>query len=80
MGQDIFERKNDQTYENCKGVVGIADDVQVFGNVETHDSMFQEVKECMEKQALCTVLINILLRPNVVVLVTNTLQKESSLT
>ena len=49
MGQDIFERKIDQTYENCKGAVGIADDVQVFGNEETHDSMFQEAKECMEK-------------------------------
>ena len=33
-----------------------------------------------KKQALCIVLINVLLRPNVVVLVTNTLQKESSLT
>ena len=32
MGQDIFERKIDQAYENCKGAVGIADDVQVFGN------------------------------------------------
>ena len=28
MGQDIFERKIDQTYENCKGAVGIADDVR----------------------------------------------------
>ena len=49
MGQDIFERKIDQTYENCKGAVGIADDVQVFGSEETHDSMFQEAKECMKK-------------------------------
>ena len=40
MGQDIFERKIDQTYKNCKGAVGIADDVQVFGNEETHDSIF----------------------------------------
>ena len=46
---DIFERKIDQTYENCKGAVGIADDVQVFGNKESDDSMFQEAKECMEK-------------------------------
>ena len=49
MGQDIFQRKIDQTYENCKGAGVIADDVQVFGNEETHDSMFQEGKECMEK-------------------------------
>ena len=27
----------------------IADDVQVFSNKETHDSMFQDAKECMEK-------------------------------
>ena len=49
MGQDIFERKIDQTYENCKGAVGIDDDKQDLGNEETHDSMFQEAKECMEK-------------------------------
>ena len=30
-----------------------------------------------KKQALCIFLMNVLLRPNVVVLVTNTLQKES---
>ena len=49
MGQDIFKRKIDQSNENCKCAVGIVDDVQVFGNEETHDSMFQEAKECMEK-------------------------------
>ena len=49
MGQDIFQTKIDQTYENCKDAVGIADDVLVFGNEETHDCMFQEAKECMEK-------------------------------
>ena len=67
MGQDIFERKIDQTYENCKGAVGIADDVQVFCNGETHDSMFQEAKNAWTKQPLCIVLINVLLRPNIVV-------------
>ena len=71
MGEDIFERKIDQTYENCKGAVGIAEDVQVFGNEETHDRMFQEAIECIVKQALGIVLINILLRPNVL-LVTST--------
>ena len=49
MGQDNLDRKIGQTYENCKGAVGIADDVQIFGNEETHYSMFQEAKECMEK-------------------------------
>ena len=47
-----FERKIDQTYESCKGAAGITDDVQVFGNEETHDSMFQEAKECMEKTGI----------------------------
>ena len=50
MGEEIFTRKIDQTYENCKGAVGIVDDIQIFGNEETHDSMFQEAIECMEKQ------------------------------
>ena len=50
MGQDIFDRKIDQTYENCKGAVGIADDVQVFGSEETHDSMFHEAKECIKNR------------------------------
>ena len=45
MGQDIFERKIDQAYKSCRGVVGIADDVQVFGNKETHDRNFQEAIE-----------------------------------
>ena len=32
MSQDISHQKIDQTYENCKGAVGIADDIQVFVN------------------------------------------------
>ena len=40
MGQDIFERKIDQTYETARVAVGIADDVQVFGNEKLHDSIF----------------------------------------
>ena len=35
---------------NCKCAVGITDDVQIFGNEETHDRMFQEATECMENQ------------------------------
>ena len=30
MSQDTFQRKIDQTYENCQEAVGIAHDVQVF--------------------------------------------------
>ena len=52
MGQDIFEKKIVQIYENCKGAVGVADDVQVFGNEETHDGVYQEAIECMEKTGI----------------------------
>ena len=33
--QEIFQRKIDQTYENCRGAVGRAGDMQVFGNGQT---------------------------------------------
>ena len=56
-----------KTYENCKGAVGIADDVQVFGNKETHDRNFRKQQNAQEKQALSIILISVLLRPNVVV-------------
>ena len=35
--------------ENCKGAVGIADDVQVFGNKKTHDRNLHEAMECTRK-------------------------------
>ena len=34
MGSDIFEKKTDQAYKNCKGVGRIDNVVQVFGNEE----------------------------------------------
>ena len=40
MSQDIFQRK---------GAVGIADDVQVFGNEKTHDRNLHEAMECTRK-------------------------------
>ena len=49
MSQDIFQRKNDKTYENCKGAVRIADDVQVFDNEKTHDINLHEAMECTRK-------------------------------
>ena len=33
----IFQRKNDQIYKNCQGVVGITYDVEVLGDDSTHD-------------------------------------------
>ena len=49
MSQDIFQRKIDQTYENCRGAVGIADDVQIFGNEKAHDRYLHEAMECTRK-------------------------------
>ena len=36
MSQDIFHRMIDQTY-NCQSTLGIADDVQAFGDDSDHD-------------------------------------------
>ena len=33
MSQDIFQKKIDETSEKCRGVVGIADDINMFGTV-----------------------------------------------
>ena len=45
MSQDIFKKKIDKTYEKCTGAVGIADDIQVFGNDKTHDLHLHEAME-----------------------------------
>ena len=45
MSQDVFQLKIDETYRNCKGAVGIADDVQVFGTEGTHDTNLHEAME-----------------------------------
>jgi hypothetical protein len=38
MSQDVFQSKIDQTFKGCNGVVGIADDIVVFGKTaEEHD-------------------------------------------
>ena len=39
-------------YENCKGAVGIADDVQVFGDGKTHDRNLHETMECTRKAGI----------------------------
>ena len=45
MSQDIFQKKMDQACERCKGAVGITDDIQVFGNDNTHDLHLHEAME-----------------------------------
>ena len=38
ISQDIFQAKIDQTFEDCEGVVGIADDIVISGKTEEeHD-------------------------------------------
>ena len=49
ISQDIFQRKTDQIYENCRGAVGIADDVQVFGNEKTLTEICMKQWSALEK-------------------------------
>jgi len=50
MSQDIFQTKIDQTFEACKGVAGIADDIVVFGTTsEEHDrNMHGMLRQCQD--------------------------------
>ena len=70
MLQDIFQKKIDQTYEKCKGAVGIADDIHVFGSDHTHDLHLHEAMErtrkagikvnydkCIVKTRSCSILV-----------------------
>ena len=39
MSQDVFQAKIDQTFEDCEGTIGIADDIVIFGKSEQeHDN------------------------------------------
>ena len=49
MSQDVFQRKIDQAFENCKCAVGIADDIQVFGTDDNHDLHLHEAVERTRK-------------------------------
>ena len=48
MSQDVFQSKIDQTFEGCNGIVGIADDIVVFGKTtEEHDeNLHGMMKKC----------------------------------
>ena len=43
--QDIFQKRMDQTFERCKGAIPIADDIQVFGTDDNHDTHLHEAME-----------------------------------
>ena len=51
MLQDIFQ-KIDQTYEKCKGAVGIAVYIQVFGSDQSHDLHLHETMERTRKAGI----------------------------
>ena len=55
ISQDIFLKKIYQTYEKCKGAVSIADDIQVYGNDNTHDIC---VHESMERPRRVGIMLN----------------------
>ena len=46
IAQDVFQTKMEQTFEGCKDVVGIADEIGVFGkiNEEHHRNMHAMLK------------------------------------
>ena len=50
MSQDVFQTKIDPTFEGCEGVVGIADDIVVFGKTtEEHDrNIHAMLKHCID--------------------------------
>ena len=66
----------DQAFDGCKGAIPIADDIQVYGNENTHDTHLHEAMEkarsagiklnydkCVIKTKSCTEnIINILLK------------------
>ena len=50
MSQDIFQTRIDQTFEGCRGVIAIADDIVVYGDSEaSHDAnMHGMISRCKE--------------------------------
>ncbi|XP_020903454.1 uncharacterized protein K02A2.6 [Exaiptasia diaphana] len=53
MFQDIFQTRIDQTFEGCNGVIGIADDIVVYGDSEAaHDSNMHAMIERCKKNWL----------------------------
>ena len=46
MSQDVFQKKMDEVYSSCSGVIGIADDLTVHGNGnDEHDLRLHQVME-----------------------------------
>ena len=43
--QDTFQKRMDQIFESCKGVLSIADDIQVLGTDENHGTHLHKTME-----------------------------------
>ena len=53
MSQDIFQFKVDETYRNCDGAIGIADDITVYGkNDKEHDLHLHKTMERTRKAGI----------------------------
>ena len=53
MSQDIFQFKIDETYRDCQGAIGIADDITVYGkNDKEHDLHLHETMERTRKAGI----------------------------
>lgn len=53
MSRDIFQFKIDETYRDCRGAIGIADDVTVYGkNAKEHDLHLHETMEHRKKAGI----------------------------
>ncbi|KAI8520241.1 hypothetical protein Bbelb_034980 [Branchiostoma belcheri] len=56
VSQDVFQREIDDAYRNCRGAIGIADDIQVYGeDDEAHD---YNLHEAMEKTRAAGIKLN----------------------
>ena len=53
MSQDVFQLKIDETYRNCLGATGIADDITVHGQDESHhDVHLHDAMECTRRAGI----------------------------
>ncbi|XP_063953999.1 uncharacterized protein K02A2.6-like [Lytechinus pictus] len=53
MSQDVFQHRMDQILEQCTGVIGIADDIVVFGDSQqSHDRNLHALMEVAAKSGL----------------------------
>ena len=79
MSQDIFQQNIDQTYENCKGAVGLADYVQLLSNEKTHYRNLHEAMDCTRKAGIKLNFDKCIIKTKCCsFLVTCTSQKESN--